>query len=87
MKVKVTKLLIHSANYTDEDKTTQHLELEVPGTLFTIELDTEGKDGLLPGTWDETYGSRYEVELFMRGFQAGMAMNGQMMPLNYEIPR
>lgn len=53
--------------------------------VFEVELHTDPSEGTVPGVWRETFGSRQEVERFMRGVEAGRAMSGHA-GLQYEIP-
>jgi hypothetical protein len=87
MKVEIKKHEIRTVHTQDDEGQPLVITLETPGEIYVVTLVNPPEGDKVGGTWDETFGSRSEVERFMRGVQAGRAMSGQMMPLNYEIPR
>lgn len=56
------------------------VELDPPLETFNVVFETKG------GVWHHSAGSTYELELFLKGVQAGCAMMGQYYSLP-QIPR
>ena len=60
--------------------TRHEVVLDPPIQVFHVEVENEG------GSWEETWGSERELQVFLRGMKVGVEMSGGRFLAEPEIP-